>query len=105
MLRAMELKRLAARIPGNPVGKVADAAFVLKVAGESGLARPTRPDKLARMGLTYARWGKNPATAATLSAIRYPHETYVEDERGSLTFAEVEGRSNALARALRDEGG
>jgi acyl-CoA synthetase (AMP-forming)/AMP-acid ligase II len=105
MLRAVELKRLAARIPGNPVGKVADAAFVLKVAGESGLARPARPDKLARMGLTYVRWGKNPATAATLAAIRYPDETYLEDERGSLTFAEVESRSNALARALRDEGG
>jgi acyl-CoA synthetase (AMP-forming)/AMP-acid ligase II len=105
MVRAMALKRLAARIPGNPVGRVADVAFVLKVAGESGLVRPTRPDKLARMGITYARWGKNPATAATLSAIRYPDETYLEDEVGSLTFAEVDRRSNALARALREQGG
>jgi fatty-acyl-CoA synthase len=100
----VELKSLTSRIPGNPVGRVADGAFLVRVLGEAGLIRPVRPDRLGRMLLTYARWGNNPATASALAAIRYPNETYLHDELGSLSFAEVEARANALARALRERG-
>ena len=34
------------------------------------------------------------------AAIRYPDRTAIVDERGTLTFAEVDARTNALAHAL-----
>ncbi len=98
------LASLASRIPGNPVGRVADAAFTVKVGIESGLLAPVRPDKLARMAARYARWGNNPATAIQLAAIRHPDDVYLTDEAGSLTYEEVDRRSNALARALSERG-
>ena len=103
-LQHVDLRSLAARIPGDPVGQVADGAFVVRVLVNSGVVGPVRPDRMARMAVTYARWGKNPATASALAAIRHGDETYLLDELGSLTFAEVDSRANALARALRERG-
>jgi fatty-acyl-CoA synthase len=95
---------ILSRIPGNPVGRVYDAGWTLKVLAESGMLTPARPDRLARMLWAYTRWGNSPATAAIVGAIRYPDEVYLEDEQGTLTFAEVDARSNSLARALREQG-
>ena len=50
------------------------------------------------------RWGPTPAAAYTASAIRYPDREAIVDERGTLTFAEVDRRTNALARGLRRAG-
>lgn len=100
----MDLKNLAARIPGNPVGRATDSAYFLKVLVDAGLLSPVRPDRLARMLREYVRWGNNPATASTLAAIRHPDAIFVDDELGTLTFAEVEKRANALARALAERG-
>jgi len=100
----VELRELAARIPGNPLGRAAEGAFLVRTLSEAGVIQPVRPDKLARMVATYARWGNNPATASALAAIRHPAETYLTDELGSLTFGEVDGRANSLARALAGRG-
>jgi acyl-CoA synthetase (AMP-forming)/AMP-acid ligase II len=98
------ISRLAGRIPGNPVGRVADGAFLLRVLTSAGVIAPVRPDQAGRMLLTYARWGNNPATASTLSAIRHPSERFITDELGDITFAEAESRANSLARALSERG-
>src|SRR5215207_2718203 len=95
---------LAARIPGNPVGRVADGAFLLRVLTNAGVITPVRPDHAGRMLITYARWGNNPATASTLSAIRHPNERFITDELGDITFAEAESRASSLARALSERG-
>ena len=50
------------------------------------------------------RWGASPAAGITTSAINEPDETMLLDEGGSLTFAEVHRRSNALARGLSARG-
>ena len=100
----MDLKNLATRIPGNPVGRASDSAYYLKVLVDAGVLSPVRPDKLARMLATYVRWGNNPATASSIAAIRHPNDVFVEDELGELTFAEVESRANSLARALQERG-
>jgi fatty-acyl-CoA synthase len=100
----VELRNFAARIPGNPLGRVADGAFLLRVLGDAGVIKPVRPDRLARMLAAYARWGNNPATASTLGAIRHPDQVYVDDELGTLSFGEVDRRANALARALSERG-
>ncbi|HYM46156.1 MAG TPA: acyl-CoA synthetase [Solirubrobacteraceae bacterium] len=70
----------------------------------TGMIQPVRPDKAVRSLLALSRWGPTPAAAYTGSAIRYPDREAIVDERGTLTFAQVDRRTNALARGLRREG-
>jgi len=70
----------------------------------TGMIAPVRPDKIARSVAALRRWGPTPAAAYTGSAIRYPDRQAIVDERGTLTFSEVDRRTNALARALRAHG-
>jgi acyl-CoA synthetase (AMP-forming)/AMP-acid ligase II len=91
---------IASRLPTA----LGDAVFELKVFREVGLIRPIRPDKLARIGERYLRWGASPALGSAANAIADPDGTAIIDEAGALTWEETHRRSNALARALRDEG-
>jgi fatty-acyl-CoA synthase len=75
-----------------------------KVLAEAGILRPMRPDRLVRIAERYVRLGTSPALGAAACAISYSAETAIIDEAGTLTFSQVHERSNALARALRDEG-
>jgi fatty-acyl-CoA synthase len=104
----MDLKGITSRIPGDPVAKVgeraSDTRFAVKVLRDVGAIEAVRPDVLAKMAVTYLRWGNNPATASAIAAVRRPDETFIEDELGSLSFGEVDAHANALARALRSEG-
>jgi acyl-CoA synthetase (AMP-forming)/AMP-acid ligase II len=68
------------------------------------MIRAERPDRAVRALSTLRRWGSSSAAAYTISAIRYPERVAIVDEKGTLTFAEVDARTNALARALRAEG-
>ncbi len=91
---------LATRLPTA----VGDVAFELKVFSEVGLIRPMRPDKLARVAERYLRWGPSPALGSAANALTHPDGIAIVDEAGALTWLETHRRSNALARALRDEG-
>ena len=77
---------------------------VAKTLLETGMIAPMRPDKALRSVLALQRWGPTPAAAYLGAAIRYPDRLAVCDERGTLTFAEVQWRTNALARALSQAG-
>jgi fatty-acyl-CoA synthase len=77
-----------------------DAAFEAKVLHEAGVIGGTRPDKLAKVAATFLRWGASPATGVATAAHKYPHETMLIDERGSLSFERVHRRTNALAHAF-----
>jgi fatty-acyl-CoA synthase len=81
-----------------------DAAFELRVFSEVGILRPMRPDRLARVAERYVRWGASPALGSAANAITHPDSTAIIDEAGALTWMETHRRSNALARALRNEG-
>jgi acyl-CoA synthetase (AMP-forming)/AMP-acid ligase II len=94
------LTGIAARVPA----KLGDAVFELRVFSEVGLIRPMRPDKLARVAERYVRWGASPALGSAANAITHPDGTAIIDEAGALTWEETHRRSNALARALGDEG-
>jgi fatty-acyl-CoA synthase len=48
--------------------------------------------------------GASPAVGILIGAVRHPDRTLLVDELGSLTYSEVDKRSNALANALRAEG-
>jgi fatty-acyl-CoA synthase len=84
-----------------------EAKYKLEVARTllgTGMVQPMRPDKVVRTLAALRRWGPTPAAAYTASAIRYPERQALVDEKGTLTFAEVDQRTNALARALRKAG-
>ena len=83
---------------------LADAAFELRVFSEAGLIRPIRPDKLARIAERYLRLGASPALGSAANAITDPDRTAIVDAAGTLSWERTHRRSNALARALRDEG-
>ncbi len=70
----------------------------------TGMIRVERPDKTIRVLGTLRRWGSSSGAAYAISAIRYPERVAIVDEKGTLTFAEVNARTNALARALRAAG-
>lgn len=78
----------------------ADKAFEVKVLREAGILELLRPDKAAKIGATFLRWGASPATGIATAAIHHPDEVALIDERGSLTFEQLHRRSNALAHAF-----
>ncbi len=81
-----------------------DKAFEVRVLREAGVLAPQRPDKSAKVISAFVRWGASPALGSTTAAIRHPHETALIDERGSLTFEQVQRRSNSLAHAFERMG-
>jgi fatty-acyl-CoA synthase len=88
----------------SPVGFIGQAAETARVAVTSGLARPARPDKLVRALAQFVRLGPTPAAGYTTNSILRPNDTAIIDELGTLTFAEVHTRTNALANAWLDAG-
>jgi acyl-CoA synthetase (AMP-forming)/AMP-acid ligase II len=88
----------------NVIGQLTNRLHTAKTLVETGMFRPSRPDKLLRVGVALQKWGPTPAAGYTASAIRYPDETAVIDELGTLTFRDVHERTNALAHALSDAG-
>jgi acyl-CoA synthetase (AMP-forming)/AMP-acid ligase II len=94
------LAGIASRLPTM----LGDAAFELRVFSEVGLIKPMRPDKLARVAERYVRLGASPALGSAANAITDPDRIAIVDEAGTLTWGRTHRRSNALARALRDEG-
>ncbi|HEY5976477.1 MAG TPA: AMP-binding protein [Solirubrobacterales bacterium] len=79
-------------------------AFQGRVLHEAGVLEPMRPDKAAKIGVTFLRWGASPATGVATAAIHHPDANFIVDERGSLTFEQVHRRSNALAHAFAEMG-
>jgi fatty-acyl-CoA synthase len=69
----------------------------------SGMVGPERPDKLFAMYQALDRYGAMGA-AATVAAIRHGDRAAVIDELGTVTYNEMDARSNALANALRARG-
>ncbi len=81
-----------------------DKAFEVKVLHEAGVVALHRPDKAMKVVSALVRWGASPALGITTAAIHYPDETALIDERGSLTFEQLQRRSNALAHAFERMG-
>ena len=74
--------------------------WVATVLVRSGMIAPLRPDKYLRMGAAGRRYGANPLVGFSLAAARAPHAVGLVDERGSLTWRELDRRIDALAVAL-----
>jgi acyl-CoA synthetase (AMP-forming)/AMP-acid ligase II len=74
------------------------------VLGGAGILKPYPPAVLAAMGKALRAWGTGPAGGFIAMALRDPDRVGLIDERGSLTFGEMDRRTNALARALAERG-
>jgi acyl-CoA synthetase (AMP-forming)/AMP-acid ligase II len=86
---------------------VREAKYRLEVARTllgTGMVQAVRPDKALRWLGVLHRWGPTSAAAYMGGAIRYPDRTAIIDERGTLTFAEMNRRTNALAHELSRAG-
>jgi fatty-acyl-CoA synthase len=83
---------------------VADSIFEMKVLHDAGILAPMRPDKAAKIGSTFLRWGASPATGIATAAIHHPHEIAIVDELGALSFERLHRRSNALADSFAKMG-
>jgi acyl-CoA synthetase (AMP-forming)/AMP-acid ligase II len=96
-----------ARLPtvfSTTAAKARTAGSAAMILAGSGIVRPVNPLGLARTGLALARWGTGPAGGFIGLAHRYPRRTALIDELGSLTYADLDRRSNAIARALAARG-
>ena len=71
-----------------------------EVLVRSGIVRLERPDTAVQIARTLLEWKMTPAAAFAVSALRFPDATAIVDERGSLSFDQVEKRTNALAHAF-----
>ena len=76
------------------------AAWRTGTLRRAGMIAPLRPDKYVRMGQVFRRYGVTPTTGFSLAAVRRPEAAALIDERGSLTWADLERRSDALAVGL-----
>ena len=70
----------------------------------TGLVSTGRPDRISRALRILRSWGPGLGSGAMTAAARYPDRTALVDERGTLTFSEMNERSNALANALLERG-
>ncbi|MET0998532.1 MAG: AMP-binding protein [Marmoricola sp.] len=84
------------------LGAVRRMLWTFRMLVASGMIAPMRPDKYLRQVLVIRRQGKNAMTGISLSAVRSPKATGLVDERGSLTWAELDRRSDAAGVALQE---
>ncbi len=87
------------------VPRLRQLIWLVRVLIRAGMLAALRPDKYLRMAAVIRRQGTTPMTGISLSAVRRPHGTALIDERGSLTWAELEARSDALAVGLASSPG
>jgi acyl-CoA synthetase (AMP-forming)/AMP-acid ligase II len=91
-------------LAGSIASRGSSAATAIKVIAGSGLVRPYSPTTLARLAKILHEWGTGPAGGFATLAVRQPEAVGLVDELGTLTWREMHGRSNALARALAELG-
>ena len=69
-----------------------------------GIVHPERPDHIFHTVRALLRYGTTPAAGYTAAARKFPDAPALIDELGTLSFRELDERTNALARALQGDG-
>ena len=80
-----------------------DEAYFAALCIRSGMVAPELPHRVAQILRAFERYGVIGA-GPTAGAIRHGDRVAVVDERGALTYAELDRRTNALANAWRERG-
>ncbi|MBW3669891.1 MAG: AMP-binding protein [Actinobacteria bacterium] len=84
--------------------KTAHQLRISRVLVQAGMIRPERPDRFLNAVRTLGKWGATLAGGYGAAAARYPDAVAVIDEAGSATFGDIDRRTNAIARGLRELG-
>ena len=84
--------------------EIAKKLYVPRIMRARGLTPPADPRVLLKMLRIRNHFGSTAATGYALGNLRFPDREAIIDEAGSLTFADIHTRTNALAHALSDEG-
>lgn len=82
----------------------AERLEVARVLFRAGVFKPMGPAKTVKILRGAKAWGRSPAFGFIALAIRQPDAIAVIDDEGSATFEQIDRRSNALARGLREAG-
>lgn len=83
--------------------RAGDEAWSVLELGRTGLLRPLSPAQIVAILRAVRDYGELGA-AVTLAAVRDPDAVGLVDERGALTFRELDARSNAVANEWRRAG-
>lgn len=71
---------------------------------KAGIVGPMRPDRLAKVAGAWLRLDLTPGGLIAVAAQRSPDQVAVIDDKGQLTYQELNDSADALARALRGRG-
>lgn len=86
------------------LAKVKHTLGNLRILKDAGVVRPIHPGKLVQAAKTSKAWGRGPAGGYTVAAILSPQQAALIDELGSLSFQEIDTRTNRLAHAFAASG-
>jgi fatty-acyl-CoA synthase len=83
--------------------RAGDEAYFALLCVRSGLVGPELPHRVAQLLIGFERYGML-GGAITAGAIRHGDRLAIIDERGEMSYKELDRRSNALANAWRKRG-
>jgi fatty-acyl-CoA synthase len=84
--------------------RLSDGIHVAGTLARSGLLQPSRPDRTIGAIVALRRFGPTLAAGVVGGAARFPQAPAIIDDDGTVTFAALERRTNALARGLAGHG-
>src|SRR6266516_980555 len=100
------LSRLHLRRPLSMgvLSTVGRASFTARTLIASRIVGLERPDRALRALAAIRHWGASPAAGYAVHAALSPGRVAICDGLGTLTFADVDARTNAMARGLQRSG-
>lgn len=103
------------RLGPRPIGPMRPPDWLVHAAGEisgvsvalikSGVWRSARPTQLVAIERALRQWGQSMAALGAIAAIRFPDQPAVIDERGTISYRELDRRCSRQAAALRAQYG
>lgn len=81
---------------------MADVVGLVQTLWRAGLIAPLRPDKYLRMGAAMRRVGMTATVGFAAAAQRCPDRPGLVDERGTLTWKQIDDRCDAVATGLQN---
>jgi fatty-acyl-CoA synthase len=93
------------RPPDWLVRRAAEAGSVSLALARSGVWRSAGPAQLPGIERALRRWGQSMAALGAVAAIRFPDRAGVIDERGQLTYGELDRWVAAIAAGMHAEYG
>jgi acyl-CoA synthetase (AMP-forming)/AMP-acid ligase II len=81
--------------------RINDALGILATLSRAGMIAPMRPDRYLKMAAAMRREGMGMTVGFASAAQRCPDRPGLVDERGTLTWRQLDARINALAAALQ----